>query len=72
MPKVASEPLFTETAANVLVPGDEPALAAGVMEERRALAEGVQGRIRIREESWIRGVEPDGFAQRHNLTIGRC
>jgi hypothetical protein len=70
MPEVAPELLVSEAAAHVLVPGDEPALTAGVVEDPGALAEGVQHRIGIREESRVRGIEPDRFTQRHGLTIG--
>src|ERR1700675_4315378 len=50
VPEVATEALVAQTAADVLVPGDEPALPAGVVEERGALAKAVQHRVRIRQE----------------------
>ena len=68
--KVASETLVPKAAPDVLMPGDEPPLPFGVVEERDLFAKPVQGRIGICEKPGIRGVEIHRFAQRHGLTIG--
>ena len=69
--KVASEALVPKAAPNVLMPGDEPALPSGVVEERGLLAKPVQDRVRICQKLEIRGVELHRFAQCQGLTIGR-
>ena len=67
--EVASEPPVAQAAADILVPGDEPALPAGVVEERGPFAQAVQHRIRIPQKPGVGGVEPDRLAQGHRLTI---
>ncbi len=68
--KVATQPLVAETGSYVLVPGEEPAVSLRVVEDRGALAQDLQSRIGIREEPWVRGVEPDRSTRGHRLTIG--
>jgi hypothetical protein len=59
MSKVASQSFVSQTAANVLVSGDEPALSAGVVEDPCALSKAIQRWIRVREEVGIGRIEAD-------------
>jgi hypothetical protein len=51
VPEVATEPLVPEATADVFVPGYEPALPMGVVEDAALLPHPVQHRVGIRQEA---------------------
>ena len=69
--KVASEPLVTQAAANVLVAGDEPAPACLVVQHPRALPKPREGRIRIGQEALVGRVEIQRLCEPHGRKVPR-
>src|SRR5438128_1041401 len=62
-------PLVAETRPDVVAPRDEPAVALGLVEDARSLAQPVERRVGVGEQSGIRRVERERLARLHRRNL---